>query len=89
MPTRHPSGVRVFRRDATCEVGPGRDEAELLRLLAREIAASRITDVESLVVDWREDGCYLIVYLSSFVILRDVSTDQREPRHRVRRSGRT
>ncbi len=85
MSTRHPSGVRVIRREATCEIGPGGDETELLRLLAREIAASRIGDVESLVVDWREEGCYLVVYSSSYVILRDVTTDDHEPPRRVRR----
>jgi hypothetical protein len=72
--TRHPTGIRVIRRESTCEFGPGDNEADLLVSLAREIAAERIDDVQTIVVDWRDDGCYLCVHSNSYVLLREIGT---------------
>jgi hypothetical protein len=69
---RHPSGVRVIQRQTTRELGPADDEAGLLRLLADEIAAERIHDVQTIVLDWRDDGCHLLVHSSSYVLLHPV-----------------
>ena len=69
---RHPSGVRVISRQTTRELGPSDDEATLFRLLADEIAAERIQDVQHVVLDWRDDGCHLLVHCNSFVLLQPV-----------------
>jgi hypothetical protein len=69
---RHPSGVRVISRETTRELGPSDDEAALFCLLADEIAAERIQDVQRVVLDWRDDGCHLLVHSSSFVLLQPV-----------------
>ena len=70
--TRHPTGIRVIRRESTQEFGPGDNEAQLLRSLATEITAERIDDVQAIVIDWRDDGCYLRVHSNAYVLLRDV-----------------
>jgi ADP-ribosylglycohydrolase len=66
----HPSGVKVIRRELVHELGPCTDDAELFALLAEQIATEEIIDVDTVVVDWRDDGCYLAVHTNSYVILR-------------------
>jgi len=68
-PTRHPTGTRVIRREATRELGPANTETELLHTLTREIVAEHISDVESIVIDWRDDGCYLRAHSNTYVLL--------------------
>jgi hypothetical protein len=46
----------------------------LLRALAGAIAARRIDDVQSITVDWRDDGCYLLVYCNSYVMIRSLGS---------------
>jgi hypothetical protein len=70
--TRHPSGIRVVRREKAHELGPADDEADLLGVLATELRAERITDVRAVVFDWRDDGCHLVVHCNSYVLLREV-----------------
>jgi hypothetical protein len=67
---RHPSGVRVVRREHVYEVGPAANDGELFRLLADLIADGELVNVDSVVVDWRDDGGYLAVHTSSYVILQ-------------------
>jgi hypothetical protein len=71
---RHPSGVRVIRRETAHELGPSDDETELLALLAAAITAGTISDIESVVFEWRDDGCHLAVRCQSFVLLREIGT---------------
>ena len=71
---RHPSGVRVIRRETRHELGPSDDEAELLARLAAEITSGSITGVETVVFDWRDDGCHLAVHCQSFVLLREIAS---------------
>jgi hypothetical protein len=66
----HPSGVRVVRREHVYEVGPAQSDAALFRLLADLIADGRLANVDSVVVDWRDEGGFLVVHTSSYVILR-------------------
>jgi hypothetical protein len=66
----HPSGVRVVRQEHVYEVGPARNDAALFRLLSGVIADGHVTDIDSVVVDWRDDGGYLAVHTSTYVILR-------------------
>jgi hypothetical protein len=70
--SRHPSGVRVIQRETAHELGPSGDETQLLALLAAEIAAGTIADVETVVFEWRDDGCHLAVHCQSFVLLRGI-----------------
>ena len=69
---RHPSGVRVIRRETAHELGPSDDETELLVLLAAAITAGSISDVETVAFEWRDDGCHLAVHCQSFVLLREI-----------------
>ena len=71
---RHPSGVRVIRRETAHELGPSDDETELLGLLAAAITAGSISDVETVAFEWRDDGCHLAVHCQSFVLLREIGT---------------
>ena len=71
---RHPSGVRVVRREHVYEVGPAQSDGELFRLLADLIADGELANVDSVVVDWRDEGGYLAVHTSSYVILQGLRT---------------
>lgn len=70
MMSDHPSGVRVVRKEHLFEVGPARDDAELFRLLADLVADGQLENVDTVTTDWRDDGGYLAVHTSSYVILR-------------------
>jgi len=65
-----PSGVRVVRQEHVYEVGPAQSDASLFRLLADLVADGRLTNVDSVVVDWRDEGGFLAVHTSAYVILR-------------------
>jgi hypothetical protein len=58
------------RRERVHELGPAADEGTLFAALGEQVDDERITDVDRVVVDWRDDGCYLAVHTSSYVILR-------------------
>jgi hypothetical protein len=62
--------VRVVRREHLFEVGPARDDVELFRLLADLVADGELENIDSVVSDWRDDGGYLAVHTSSYVILQ-------------------
>jgi len=66
----HPTGVRVVRHEHRFEVGPANDDVELFRLLADLVADGELENVDSVVTDWRDDGGYLAVHTSTYVILR-------------------
>ena len=68
--TRHPSGVRVLRRERVHDLGPADSDAALFRELGDLVESGYVADVDSVVVDWRDDGCHLAVHTSSYVILR-------------------
>jgi hypothetical protein len=71
---RHPSGVRLIHTETTQVFGPEESEPKLLRALAGAITGGRIDDVQSITVDWRDDGCYLLVYCNSYVMMRSVDS---------------
>ncbi len=59
-----------MRRQVTrTEFGPGESEAELLRAVADSVEAEGLA-VQSIVVDWRDDGCYVEVFSEGYVIVR-------------------
>jgi hypothetical protein len=70
----HPTGARVIRKETTQVFGPEVSEPKLLRALAGAIAAGRIDDVQSIIVDWRDDGCYLLVSCNSYVMIRSIGS---------------
>jgi hypothetical protein len=57
------------RQVARTEYGPGDSEAELLRAVADAIEADGFA-VQSIVVDWRDDGCYVEVFSEGYVVVR-------------------
>jgi len=61
--------IRVRRRIDRREFGPAESEAELLRLVADAVDGGHL-NVQSLVVDWRDDGCYLEVFAAGYVVVR-------------------
>jgi hypothetical protein len=63
------AGIRVSRRVTRQEFGPGGSEAALLREVADAIEADGLV-VQSLVVDWRDDGCYVEVFSEDYVVMR-------------------
>ena len=67
QPDRLP--VRMRRLVDRREVGPAASEGELLRLVA-EIVDSDDLNVQSVVVDWRDDGCYADVFSEGYVVVR-------------------
>jgi hypothetical protein len=69
----HPTGARVIRKETTQVFGPEAGEPKLLRALAGAIAGGRIDDVQSITVDWRDEGCYLLVCSHSSVTLRSLN----------------
>jgi hypothetical protein len=71
---RHPTGARVIRKETTQVFGPEQSEPKLLRALAGAIAGGRIDDVQSITVDWRDEGCYLLVYCNSYVMIRNLGS---------------
>jgi hypothetical protein len=70
----HPRGARMIRKESTQVFGPEASEPKLLRALAGAIAARRIDDVQSITVDWRDDGCSLLVYCNSYVMIRSLGS---------------
>ena len=62
--------MRVVRREHLFEVGPAHDDVELFRLLADLVADGELENIDSVVSDWRDDGGYLAVHTSSYVILQ-------------------
>jgi hypothetical protein len=71
---QHPTGARVIRKESMQVFGPEASEPKLLRALAGAIAAGRIDDVQSITVDWRDEGCYLLVYCNSYVMIRSLGS---------------
>ena len=70
----HPTGVRLIRKETMQVFGPEASEPKLLRALADAIARDRIDDVWSITVDWRDEGCCLLVYCNSYVMMRSVDS---------------
>ena len=66
--------MRVVRQEHVFEVGPAQDDAELFRLLADQVGDGQLENVDTVVTDWRDDGGYLSVHTSSYVILRGLRT---------------
>jgi hypothetical protein len=64
-------GIRVRRQVTRREFGPAPNEAALLREVADAIE-NGVIDVQSLVVDWRDDGCYVEVFAENYSIVRAV-----------------
>ena len=62
--------MRVVRQEHIFEVGPAVDDVELFRLLADLVAHRELENVDTVVTDWRDDGGYLSVHTSTYVILR-------------------
>ena len=69
---RHPSGIRVIRRETVHTLGPRDDEVQLLRDLLAEMTAGRVADIGTITFDWQDDGCHLAVYCDSYALLREV-----------------
>jgi len=65
------NGIRVRRQVTRREFGPAAGEAELLREVADAIDDGAL-EVQSLVVDWRDDGCYVEVFAENYSIMRAV-----------------
>jgi hypothetical protein len=63
------AGIRLRRQVTRREFGPARNEADLLREIADAIDDDALT-VQSLVVDWRDDGCYVEVFAENYAIVR-------------------
>ena len=63
------AGIRVRRRVERQEFGPAESEAELLRRVADAVDAGDL-NLQSIVVDWRDDGCYVEVYSEDYVVVR-------------------
>jgi hypothetical protein len=51
------------------EIGPAGSEGELLRLVAAAVDADDL-NLQSIVVDWRDDGCYADVFSEGYVVVR-------------------
>jgi len=67
--SRPSSGVRMRRQVTRTEFGPSDSEAGLLRTIAEAIEADGLA-VQSVVVDWRDDGCYVEVFSEGYVVVR-------------------
>jgi hypothetical protein len=61
--------VRMRRCVDRREVGPATTEAELLRMVADAVDAGALS-VQSIVVDWRDDGCYAELFSEGYVVVR-------------------